>query len=66
MRPNTHENTDGTVETRPDERGAGMVEYALLIALIAVVVITALSAFGGNVGDLYSDANDAMTSHIQG
>ena len=30
-----------------DERGASLVEYALLVALIAVVCIGALSFFGG-------------------
>ena len=28
------------------ERGQGLVEYALIIVLIALVVITAVSAFG--------------------
>ncbi len=29
-----------------DERGGALVEYALLVALIAVVLITAVTAFG--------------------
>jgi pilus assembly protein Flp/PilA len=31
-----------------DERGASLVEYALLVALIAVVCIAAVTALGGN------------------
>ena len=34
-----------------DESGQGMVEYALIIALIAVVVIVAVTALGGGIKD---------------
>lgn len=34
---------------RKSEKGQGMVEYGLILALIAVVVITALSAMGGSL-----------------
>jgi hypothetical protein len=36
---------------RHDERGANLVEYALLIALIAIVCIGAVSMFGGETSD---------------
>ena len=39
---------------RRDERGASLVEYALLLALIAVVCITAVSLLGGNLNKSYS------------
>ncbi|MCQ2406198.1 MAG: Flp family type IVb pilin [Oscillospiraceae bacterium] len=32
-----------------DENGQGMVEYGLILALVAVVVIAALTAIGGNL-----------------
>lgn len=35
---------------RDDERGAGLVEYAMLMALIAVVVFSAVSFFGSTAG----------------
>lgn len=34
---------------QPSERGANMVEYALLIALIVVVCLSAVSTFGETV-----------------
>ena len=37
-----------------DESGQGMVEYALIIALIAVVVIVAVTALGGGIKDTLS------------
>jgi pilus assembly protein Flp/PilA len=40
------------------ERGASLVEYALLVALIAMVCIGALTLLGGNTsGVLSSDAS---------
>jgi pilus assembly protein Flp/PilA len=39
---------------RRNERGASLVEYALLVALIAVVCIVAVSLMGGNLNKNYS------------
>jgi len=39
---------------RRDERGASLVEYALLLALIAVVCVVAVSLLGGNLNSSYS------------
>ena len=36
-----------------NEEGQGMVEYGLIIALIAVVVIVALKALGGGVNSVF-------------
>lgn len=36
------------------EKGQGLVEYALIILLIALVVILAVSLFGTSVGNTYS------------
>jgi len=35
------------------ERGAGMVEYALLVALIAIVLIVAIAFFAGALNDSF-------------
>jgi pilus assembly protein Flp/PilA len=34
------------------ERGQGLAEYALILALIAVVVITAVIFLGGQINDI--------------
>ena len=37
-----------------DERGASLVEYVLLVGLIALVAFTAVVFFGSQLGDKYS------------
>jgi pilus assembly protein Flp/PilA len=43
-----------------DERGAALVEYALLVALIAVVCIAALKALGGSVNTKFVEVSNAL------
>ena len=43
-----------------DEEGQGMVEYGLIIGLIAVVVIVALVALGRKIRDMFQDVNDTI------
>ena len=38
---------------RQEERGASLVEYALLLALIALVCIAAVTSFGGTVNSQF-------------
>jgi pilus assembly protein Flp/PilA len=42
------------------ERGASMVEYALLVGLIAIVAVVAVVALGGGIKDLFSSANNCV------
>jgi pilus assembly protein Flp/PilA len=43
--------------SEPDgDRGASLIEYALLLALIAMVVITAVTALGETTSTSFSDA----------
>lgn len=37
------------------EEGASLVEYSLLVALIAVVAVVAVTYFGGAVSEEFSD-----------
>ena len=36
-------------------RGQGLVEYALILVLVAIIVIVMLALFGGAVGNMYSN-----------
>jgi pilus assembly protein Flp/PilA len=38
------------------EEGASIIEYALLLALLAVVCVTAMSVFGNSLSNLFSTA----------
>ncbi len=42
------------------ERGASLVEYALLVALIAVVVIGACDPAGSTAEDTFSNVSDSI------
>ena len=44
------------------DRGAAMVEYALLLALIAIVAIAALRILGNTVSGEFSDINSGLNS----
>lgn len=43
-----------------NERGASLVEYALLVALIAVVVIGAVTLLGTTAEDTFSNVSDSL------
>ena len=48
------------LERARTERGASMVEYALLVGLIAVVAVVAVAALGGGISHLFSNANTCV------
>jgi Flp pilus assembly pilin Flp len=51
----------GALDIRPhSERGASMVEYALLVGLIAVVSVVIVTALGQSVFGIFSNANSAI------
>jgi pilus assembly protein Flp/PilA len=43
-----------------DEEGLTTVEYALLLALVAIAAITAWTTLGGRVSDTVDDVNDTL------
>ena len=43
-----------------DERGASLVEYALLVALIAVICITAVTFLGNSAGSKFNEIGSAV------
>jgi pilus assembly protein Flp/PilA len=47
---------------RDDERGASLVEYVLLVALIAVVCIIAISFLGQTASQTFSDTGASIAN----
>jgi pilus assembly protein Flp/PilA len=45
-----------------DERGASMVEYALLVVLIAIIAIVAIRLAGNNVSSTFSNISTELTN----
>jgi pilus assembly protein Flp/PilA len=43
-----------------EEKGATAVEYGLLVGLIAVVIIVAVTALGGQLKTLFTDITTAL------
>ena len=43
-----------------DENGQGMVEYGLILGLIAIAVIAALLVLGPRIKGLFDQVNDAI------
>lgn len=43
-----------------DDRGATVVEYALLVALIALVVIGSITIFGEQLADFFGGLGDNL------
>jgi pilus assembly protein Flp/PilA len=44
----------------PKERGQGLVEYALILVLVAVVVIAVLLILGPIIANVFSTINSSM------
>ena len=45
------------------EEGQGLVEYALILVLIAIVVIVALTALGGQIGNVFNKITTNLALH---
>ena len=45
----------------PREEGQGLVEYALILVLIAVVVIAVLTLLGTQVSDIFERIREGLT-----
>ena len=43
-----------------EEEGQGMVEYALILALIAIAAITVLGFLGNKITDVFEKANEEL------
>jgi pilus assembly protein Flp/PilA len=45
-----------------DERGQGMVEYALILVLVTIVVIVILGTLGHTVNNVFSNVNAGIAA----
>jgi pilus assembly protein Flp/PilA len=45
-----------------NEKGQGLVEYALILVLVAIVVIAALMILGPIIGNTFSTINNSLSS----
>ena len=45
----------------PREEGQGLVEYALILVLVAIVVIVVLGLLGDQVSAVFTSITDALT-----
>lgn len=45
----------------PKEKGQGLVEYALILVLVAIVVIAALMILGPVIGNVFSKINSSLS-----
>jgi pilus assembly protein Flp/PilA len=46
--------------TAKEQEGQALVEYGLLVGLIAVVCIVAITALGGKINDYFNSIVDAL------
>ena len=44
----------------PKEKGQGLVEYAIILALVAIVVIAVMRLLGPTIGNTFSSINDSI------
>ena len=54
------------MELWKDEEGATMVEYGLMVALIAVVCITTVQALGGSINTMFGSVADLIGEAPEG
>jgi Flp pilus assembly pilin Flp len=67
MSPTSHRTTDPTPEAprratarRVGERGSSLIEYCLLLALISIVTIGAVTAFGSARDSMFERSASSM------
>ncbi|GAB3247860.1 Flp family type IVb pilin [Arthrobacter pigmenti] len=49
-----------------EERGATAVEYGIMVALIAVVIIGVVATLGGQLSDAFTSITDELGGAVEG
>jgi pilus assembly protein Flp/PilA len=44
----------------PQERGQGLVEYAIILVFVAIVVIAIMRLLGPKIGNIFSTINSSL------
>jgi len=44
----------------PKEKGQGLVEYAIILALVAIIVIAVMRILGPKIGNTFSTINNSL------
>lgn len=52
--------------SKVNEKGQGLVEYALILVLVAIVVIAAMMILGPTVGNVFNDVNSSLEGLTSG
>ena len=52
------------MKSRKSKKGQTMVEYIIIVALIAIALIAVFTIFGGAVGKKVAGATDALDSEL--
>lgn len=47
-----------------DEKGATAVEYGLIVGLIAVVLVVAIAALSGALGDMFTGITNVLKGNV--
>ncbi len=50
---------------RKDQKGQGMTEYIIIVALIAIAAIGVVTIFGDNIRDLFAGATNALAGETK-
>jgi len=50
---------------RKDQRGQGMTEYIIIVALIAIAAIGVVTIFGDNIRDLFAASTNALAGETK-
>jgi len=54
--------TASTTRRRDDERGQGLVEYALIVVLIAIFVIVVVGVVGHQANNVFSNVSNGLSA----
>ncbi|WP_028269550.1 Flp family type IVb pilin [Arthrobacter sp. UNC362MFTsu5.1] len=58
--------TNLMIRLRSDEKGATAVEYGIMVALIAVVIIVAVTILGGTLTDMFTQVSCSVSGGTYG